>query len=209
MISARHGSSEQAALSMSAKSGEERETPCLWASNTAMSHLAEKASKARFKSSQDAEKERMRSALSDALKDIAETTANLDLRRGMMASSRVGDKETQSTHKAVPLGMPSQRRRVGTRRTSNASCNGVGTCSESVHVATYFTRAASKRVSLSGCDATSNSPGHLGADKSPGAAFNFIFFADCSSRGAIAAAMERPTAPGENPTPREETGESK
>jgi hypothetical protein len=57
--------------------------------------LTEKASKARFKSSQDAEKEQMRRALSDALEDIAETTTNLDLRRGMMASSRAGDKETQ------------------------------------------------------------------------------------------------------------------
>ena len=79
----------------------------------------------------------------------------------------------------------------------------------STHVAAYFTRAASKRVSLSGCDAISNSPGHLGADKSPGAAFDFIFFADCSNSGAIAAATERPTAPGENPAMREEAGESK
>ena len=199
MTSARQGISAQAALNKSARSGEGRETPWCCAWNTATSHFAENASNARLRSSHDAENARKRSTLSEALSDIADTTTNLTLSIGMMAASSSGDNTTQSAHSAVPLGMPSQRRNVGTRRTSKASLRGAGACSVRAHVASYFKRAASNTTSLSGCDTTSNSPGHFGAARSPGAAANLSFLADCSKRGASAAATERPRAPGETP----------
>ena len=200
MMSARQGTSAQAALNKSARSGEERETPwrCAW--NTATSHFAEKASKARLRSSHDAENALKRKDLRDALSDMADTTTNFDLRRGIIAASSSGGNTTQSAHSAVPLGMPSQRRNVGTRRTSKASLRGAGACSVREHVASYLRRAASNKTSLSGCDATSNSPGHVGAARSPGAAANLSFLDDCcANSGAIAAATERPIAPGDMP----------
>ena len=159
--------------------------------------------------SNDCENGRKRSTLSEALSDIADTTTNFNLSIGMIAASSAGASTTQSAHRAVPLGMPSQRRKVGTRSTPKASSSGAGAYSASEHVASYLRRAASNNTSLSGCDAISSSPTHFGAARSPGAAATLSFFADCSAKsGAIAAATERPTAPGEKPTTREEAGDS-
>ena len=80
-----------------------------------MSHDAEKESKARLRSSQEEANGRILRALSDVQRDNAETTTNLVFSSGMIAASSAGARDTQSEHSAVPFGMPSQRRRVGTR----------------------------------------------------------------------------------------------